>query len=66
MVAIVRLIERFSGLIGLIGAWVMLPLILSMVYEVLARHFFNAPTFGHMKLAICWQGQLICLGWVTA
>ena len=36
MVAIVRLIERFSGLIGLIGAWVMLPLILSMVYEVLA------------------------------
>lgn len=43
MVAIVRLVERFSGLIGLIGAWVMLPLILSMVYEVLARHFFNAP-----------------------
>ncbi|MBH68117.1 MAG: TRAP transporter permease DctQ, partial [Rhodospirillaceae bacterium] len=45
MVAIVRLIERLSGLIGFIGAWVMLPLIVSMVYEVLARHFFNAPTF---------------------
>ena len=36
MVAIVRFIERISGVVGFIGAWVMLPLILSMVYEVFA------------------------------
>ena len=45
MVAIVRFIERISGVVGFIGAWVMLPLILSMVYEVFARKLFDAPTF---------------------
>ena len=59
MVAIVRLIERFSGLIGLIGAWVMLPLILSMVYEVLARHFFNAPTFWAYEVGYMLAGCLL-------
>ena len=62
MVAIVRLIERFSGLIGLIGAWVMLPLILSMVYEVLARHFFNAPTFWAYEVGYMLAGTTYMFG----
>lgn len=42
---LVQGIDAFSIVIGVIGAWVMAPLILSMVYEVLARHLFNAPTY---------------------
>ncbi|MBL6599870.1 MAG: TRAP transporter small permease subunit [Alphaproteobacteria bacterium] len=67
MVAIVRLIERFSLLIGTIGAVVMAPLVLSMVYEVLMRHFFNAPTFwayeiGYMLAGTCYMfGMGYCL-----
>ena len=62
MVAIVRLIERFSGLFGLIGAWVMLPLIVSMVYEVLARHFFNAPTFWAYEVGYMLAGTTYMFG----
>jgi len=62
MVAIVRLIERFSGLIGGIGAWVMFPLILSMVYEVLARHFFNAPTFWAYEVGYMLAGTTYMFG----
>ena len=52
MVTIVRLIERISGVIGFIGAWVMLPLIVSMVYEVFARKFSMLLLFGRMRLVI--------------
>ena len=62
MVAIVRLIERFSGLIGFLGAWVMLPLIVSMVYEVLARHFFNAPTFWAYEVGYMLAGTTYMFG----
>ena len=67
MVAIVRFIERISGVVGFIGAWVMLPLILSMVYEVFARKLFDAPTFwayevGYMLAGTCYMfGMGYCL-----
>ncbi len=35
MAALIGGIERLSRSLGVIGAWVMAPLILSMVYEVL-------------------------------
>jgi TRAP-type mannitol/chloroaromatic compound transport system permease small subunit len=62
MVAIVRLIERFSMLIGTIGALVMAPLVLSMVYEVLARHFFNAPTFWAYEVGYMLAGTTYMFG----
>jgi TRAP-type mannitol/chloroaromatic compound transport system permease small subunit len=62
MVAIVRLIERFSMLIGTIGALVMAPLVLSMVYEVLARHFFNAPTFWAYEIGYMLAGTTYMFG----
>ena len=67
MKALIRGIESFSTLIGLIGAWVMAPLIISMVYEVLARHLFNAPTYwayevGYMLAGTCYLfGMAYCL-----
>ena len=37
-------IDKFSKLIGHIVCWITVPLILAMVYEVLARKIFTAPT----------------------
>lgn len=62
MVAIVRLIERFSMLIGTLGAVVMAPLVLSMVYEVLARYFFNAPTFWAYEVGYMLAGTTYMFG----
>ena len=62
MVAIVRLIERFSMLIGTLGAIVMAPLVLSMVYEVLARYFFNAPTFWAYEVGYMLAGTTYMFG----
>lgn len=67
MQRVIQAIEAFSHLVGLIGAWVMAPLILSMVYEVLARHLFNAPTswayeVGYMLAGTCYLfGMAYCL-----
>ncbi|MCY3981760.1 MAG: TRAP transporter small permease subunit [Alphaproteobacteria bacterium] len=67
MAALIGGIERLSQSLGVIGAWVMAPLILSMVYEVLARHLFNAPTFwayevGYMLAGTCYlSGMAYCM-----
>jgi TRAP-type mannitol/chloroaromatic compound transport system permease small subunit len=64
---LIRGIDAISTWTGYIGAWVMAPLILSMVYEVLARHLFNAPTFwayemGYMLAGTCYLfGMAYCL-----
>ena len=67
IVRLIQGIEAFSVFIGWIGAWVMAPLIVSMVYEVLARHLFNAPTFwayeiGYMLAGTCYLfGMAYCM-----
>ena len=64
---IIQGIESLSVFIGWVGAWVMAPLILSMVYEVGARHIFHAPTFwayevGYMLAGTCYLfGMAYCL-----
>ena len=45
MIPLIRAIEGFSTIVGYIGAAVMAPLIVSMVWEVVARHAFAAPTY---------------------
>jgi TRAP-type mannitol/chloroaromatic compound transport system permease small subunit len=62
MVAIVRIIERFSMAIGWIGALIMAPLILSMVYEVMSRHFFSAPTFWAYEVGYMLAGTTYMFG----
>ncbi len=67
IVRLIQGIEALSVFIGWIGAWVMAPLIASMVYEVLARHLFNAPTFwayeiGYMLAGTCYLfGMAYCM-----
>ena len=62
MIAVARAIERFSDLVGLIGAWVMAPLVITMVYEVIARHFFLAPTFWAYEVGYMLAGTTYMFG----
>jgi TRAP-type mannitol/chloroaromatic compound transport system permease small subunit len=62
IVRLIKGIEAFSVFIGYIGAWVMAPLIASMVYEVLARHLFNAPTFWAYEVAYMLAGTCYLFG----
>jgi len=62
MTAIVRLVEKISGSVGLLAAWVVAPLILATVYEVFSRYLFNAPTIWAFELAYMAMGTNFLLG----
>ena len=40
----VKILDRFSELTGALSAWLIIPLMLVVMYEVTMRHFFNDPT----------------------
>ena len=44
MASLITKIDLFSKWTGNIVCWITVPLILAMVYEVLARKLFTAPT----------------------
>jgi len=41
---IVKLIDKISEWTGALSAWIVIPLMLVVMYEVAMRHFFNDPT----------------------
>ena len=55
-------IDRFSKLIGNIVCWITIPLMLGMVYEVLARKLFLAPTIWAYDMSRFFYGALFMLG----
>ena len=59
--SIVR-IDKFSKLIGNIVCWITMPLIFGMVYEVLARKLFLAPTIWAYDMSRFFYGALFMLG----
>ncbi len=62
MKPLVRAIEAITTVVGNVGAWVMVPLIVSMVYEVIARHMFGAPTFWAYELGYMLAGSSYMFG----
>ncbi len=62
MNALVRAIERVTGSAGLLIAWVVFPLILASVYEVIARYVFNAPTIWAFELGYMAMGIHALIG----
>ena len=40
----VKTVDRMNEWIGSLSAWVVIPLMLVVIYEVSMRHFFNSPT----------------------
>jgi TRAP-type mannitol/chloroaromatic compound transport system permease small subunit len=57
---LVRLIDRINGVTGFVAAWLIVPLILAMCWEVAARYIFNAPTIWAYELAYILTGS----GWM--
>ena len=55
-------IDKFSKIIGNIVCWITIPLILGMVYEVLARKLFLSPTIWAYDMSRFFYGALFMLG----
>ena len=52
----------FTRWLAYIGAWILTILIVSMVYEVIARYFFDAPTQWAFEMAYMLMGTSFMLG----
>ena len=55
-------IDKFSRRVGNVVCWITVPLILAMVYEVLARKIFTAPTMWAYDMSRFLYGALFMLG----
>ena len=55
-------IDKFSLFIGKIVSWIIIPLFLCMVYEVIARKFFLAPTMWAYDMSRFLYGGMFMLG----
>ena len=55
-------IDKFSKRTGNIVCWITIPLIFGMVYEVLARKLFLAPTIWAYDISRFLYGALFMLG----
>ncbi len=62
MAATIRGIDTMSLWTGRAVCWMLLPLCLSMVYEVVARKYFLAPTMWAYDISRMFYGALFMLG----
>jgi TRAP-type mannitol/chloroaromatic compound transport system permease small subunit len=62
MNALLRVIERISGVAGATTAWLVAPLILATVYDVAARYLFNLPTQWAYEVGYMMMGAHALLG----
>ena len=62
MARTITFIDRFSDWVGQTVCWITVPLCLAMVYEVIARKFFVAPTMWAYDLSRMFYGALFMLG----
>lgn len=59
---LVLLSDRLSLWSGQLGAFIVLPLVLAMVYEVVSRYFFGIPTQWAFELSYMMMGTIFLLG----
>ena len=62
MASTITKIDLFNKWVGNVVCWITVPLILAMVYEVLARKLFTAPTMWAYDLSRFMCGALFMLG----
>jgi TRAP-type mannitol/chloroaromatic compound transport system permease small subunit len=58
----IRVIDTFTDVTGSIFAWMAIPLVGGVAYEVFARYMFNAPTVWAYDLTYMLYGALFMLG----
>ncbi|HWB45334.1 MAG TPA: TRAP transporter small permease subunit [Hyphomicrobiaceae bacterium] len=63
--ALLRAVSFFDGISlwsGRIVAWLIVPMVLSLAWEVVARYFFNAPTIWAYDMTYMLYGSFFMLG----
>ncbi|MBI4628135.1 MAG: hypothetical protein HY729_05465, partial [Candidatus Rokubacteria bacterium] len=54
----IRVIDAFTDWWGKIACWLILPMVLGLTYEVVARYGFNAPTIWAFDMTYMLYGSL--------
>jgi TRAP-type mannitol/chloroaromatic compound transport system permease small subunit len=62
LVKTVRVIDKFTDTTGVWFAWLNVPLVLAVAYEVFARYAFNAPTIWSFDVTYMLYGTIFMLG----
>ena len=62
ILALTGRIDRFTDAIGFAVAWLNVPLVLAVAYEVIARYFFNAPTIWAYDVTYMLYAAIFMLG----
>lgn len=62
LIAITRKIDRFTDVTGTWVAWLNVPLVLAVAYEVFLRYLFNAPTIWVFDVTYMLYGTIFMLG----
>src|SRR5919109_235320 len=62
LVRTVNIIDKFTDTTGTWVAWLNVPLVLAVAYEVFARYLFNAPTIWSFDVTYMLYGTIFMLG----
>ena len=62
VVGVTRALDGITRWSGWIVAWMILPMVGSLVYEVIGRYFFNAPTIWAYDMTYMLYGSFFMLG----
>jgi len=61
-IRLVRIIDKFTDTTGTWVAWLNVPLVLAVAYEVFSRYLFNAPTIWSFDVTYMLYGTIFMLG----
>jgi len=61
-IRLVRMIDKFTDTTGTWVAWLNVPLVLAVAYEVFSRYLFNAPTIWSFDVTYMLYGTIFMLG----
>jgi len=61
-IRLVRVIDKFTDTTGTWVAWLNVPLVLVVAYEVFARYLFDAPTIWSFDITYMLYGTIFMLG----
>jgi TRAP-type mannitol/chloroaromatic compound transport system permease small subunit len=62
LLVVISAIDRFTDITGSIVAWLSVPLVGSVAFEVIARYLFNAPTIWAYDITYMLYGAVFMLG----
>src|SRR3954465_7109163 len=62
LIRTVRVIDKFTDTTGVWIAWLNVPLVLAVAFEVIARYVFNAPTVWSFDITYMLYGTIFMLG----